>query len=239
MTSLSARRNASVGNSPLSGMPPANEITPSRTAPGAAARARSPSLSTIRALRDSSADQFSGCAGGSVGAVAPSGGPATNVPCPTCARAQPAATSSSYASATVARLTPSDCASSRVAGSFTPGASSRPAINRSRCAWICRASGTALSRSRGICTPPPYPAIFVGVGIGSDEAHTVDRFEHLARPPVRHGPHRRESLAGPGFQRGPAPLGVVGLADLVILAADDQHLALRQGVHADVVIRIG
>src|SRR5690242_17992913 len=125
MTSFSARRNASVGNRPLSGIPPANEITPSRVAVGAAARARSPSLSTMRALRESSADQFSGCAGGSLTTAVPSGGPATNVPCPTCARAQPAATSSSYASATVARLTPSECANSRVAGSFTPGARER------------------------------------------------------------------------------------------------------------------
>jgi hypothetical protein len=37
----------------------------------------------------------------------------TNVPCPTWARACPAATSSSYASATVARLTPRLVASSR------------------------------------------------------------------------------------------------------------------------------
>src|SRR5947207_14660009 len=113
-------------------MPPANEITPSRTAPGAAARARSPSLSTIRALRESSADQFRGwAAAGAIMAPAPSGGPATNVPCPTWARAQPAATSSAYAGATVARVTPGACASYRVAGGVHPGArmwhASRPA----------------------------------------------------------------------------------------------------------------
>ena len=81
--------------------------------------------------------------------------------------------------------------------------------------------------------------ILVVVRIRSDEAEAVDRLEHLARPPVCHDAHHRESLARPGFERGPASLGVVGLTDLVILTPDDQHLALGQRVHAHVVVGIG
>ena len=46
-------------------------------------------------------------------------------------------------------------ASSRVAGSFTPGASSPSAMRRSRWPWICRASGTGRSRSSGMFTTAP------------------------------------------------------------------------------------
>ncbi len=180
MTWLSTRRNASVGKSPLSGMPPANEITAGfDVAALTSVRARSSSAAMICALRERSAGQSRGAGASGAGAArSPSteGGPpevrrgseapgapglsVTNVPWPTWARAQPAATSSSYASATVPRFTPSECASSRVAGSFIPGASSRSRMSRSRCAWIWRARGIGLSRSSAIFTVVTLPSHF-------------------------------------------------------------------------------
>ena len=155
-------------------MPPAKEIT---TGFDAAAftrvRARSSSAAMICALRERSAGQLRGAAALGAGSAWPawseaglrevpgaSGRSATNVPWPTCARAQPAATSSSYASATVPRFTSSVRASSRVAGSFIPGVSSRSRMSRSRCAWIWRASGIGLSRSSAIFMVATSPSHF-------------------------------------------------------------------------------
>ena len=90
-------------------MPPANEMRPlSAGIGGVSARRRSASLSTIRALREKKADQLSGARVGPwpspfLGATAGAAATATrgrtdsstNVPWPTCERAQPAATSSS------------------------------------------------------------------------------------------------------------------------------------------------
>src|SRR5256886_8279963 len=118
MTWLSTRRNASVGKSPLSGMPPANEITAGfDVAALTSVRARSSSAAMICALRERSAGQSRGAGASGAGAArSPStegsppevrrgseapGAPGlsvTNVPWPTWARAQPAATSSSYRS---------------------------------------------------------------------------------------------------------------------------------------------
>src|SRR5213078_1573116 len=190
MTWFSTRRNASVGKSPLSGMPPANEITAGFDAAVlTSVRARSSSAAMICALRERSPDQLrvvgavvarpvgpewscdaTGRSTPAASLTESAGGPseapdgprrsATNVPWPTWARAQPAATNSSYASATVPRFTPSVCASSRVAGSFIPGTSSRSRMSRSRCAWIWRASGIGLSRSSAMFTVVTYQAIF-------------------------------------------------------------------------------
>ncbi len=79
-------------------MPPAKETTPGFAAAAPIRpRVRSSSAATIWALREKRPGQLSGgCAGAAgLGAISTPGGAATNVPCPTWARAQPAATSSS------------------------------------------------------------------------------------------------------------------------------------------------
>src|SRR2546428_818858 len=161
MTWFSTRRKASVGKRPLSGMPPAKDTTAVLDGIGVTARDRSSSAPRICAFREKSPDQSSatgGAAGDATGTPPLAGRAATKVPCPTWARAQPAATSSSYASDTVPRLTPSCRASSRVAGSFIPGVRSRSWIRRSRCAWIWRGSAVGLSRLSGMFTPVCSPA---------------------------------------------------------------------------------
>jgi hypothetical protein len=97
MTWLSTRRKASVGNNALSGMPPAKEMTVLCVPlPPPKARSRSSSAEMMRALRDSSAAQSRRC-GTVTGRLAAREARVsfTNVPCPTCARASPEATSSS------------------------------------------------------------------------------------------------------------------------------------------------
>ena len=76
-------------------MPSANEIT--ARAPGGADARRSTAAPAMCALRENKRDQSSGtrAGAGGTGAGPPSGASATNVPCPTCARARPPATSSS------------------------------------------------------------------------------------------------------------------------------------------------
>ena len=77
-------------------MPPANEITVLLALGMPKPRSRSSSAAAMRAARESSAVQsMAAGAVGAAGARRPVGGPATNVPCPTWARARPEATSSS------------------------------------------------------------------------------------------------------------------------------------------------
>ena len=96
MTPFSTRRKASVGKSPLSGMPPAKETTsPSSVAGTPAPRRRSSSAPMICALREKSPDQSMEAAARTGATAATSGRPVTKVPCPTWARTSPAATSSS------------------------------------------------------------------------------------------------------------------------------------------------
>ncbi len=86
-----------MGNSALSGMPPAKEMTVLWVPlPEPKARRRSSSAEMMRALRDRSAAQ-SRRAGAAIGRAAARAARVsfTNVPCPTCARASPEATSSS------------------------------------------------------------------------------------------------------------------------------------------------
>ena len=75
-----------MGNSALSGMPPANEITDAPASDGVpSVRRRSSSAAAVRALRESSDVQSMGAgARAMVRAAGRAGGsPATNVPCPT------------------------------------------------------------------------------------------------------------------------------------------------------------
>ena len=80
-------------------MPPAKDTTVPLDGMGVTARQRSSSAPRICALREKSPDQSRATSGAAsaaaAGAPAPAARSATNVPCPTWARAQPAATSSS------------------------------------------------------------------------------------------------------------------------------------------------
>ncbi len=79
-------------------MPPANETTAPLDGIGVTARERSSSAPRICALREKRPDQSSATGAATddaTGAAPLAARSATKVPCPTCARAQPVATSSS------------------------------------------------------------------------------------------------------------------------------------------------
>ena len=60
-------------------------------------------------------------------------------------------------------------------------------------------------------------------GIAADEGEAVDRLHHLPRPAVA-TLRPRKSLARPRLSRVEALIGVVRLAGLVVLAADDEDV---------------
>ena len=76
-----------------------------------------------------------------------------------------------------------------------------------------------------------------GAGVAADVGEAVHRLQGLARPAVLHRAHV-EPLARVVQQRLVARLGVLLLADLVVLAADEHHVAAARALAADVVVRV-
>src|ERR1044072_671785 len=75
-------------------------------------------------------------------------------------------------------------------------------------------------------------------GIAPAECGVVDRVEHLPRPAMRDTANVRHEITDPGFERLVANLRVVGLAALVVRAANDEIIEMLARVLAHIMIGI-